>query len=332
MEFNNTDNSDATSESEDEETSSETSSSSESNFGLSEQQEHAPGDHRRMRDASRHYANELPLANSDDQASTKSAEESKASVDEESKASADESKSSDSDTPAPAKPEAPPAANRFRSKAARDEDEEYGDELEPALENYFDGEAYYDDEMYDDDYYDEEMADEIPANSSSSSSSSDEDDIPEATGDMEINVQISEKKNDILEIPVIHEEPEEVKLPLKVDNDMETSDLGFSEDQPALEENGYQIGELGEFDIEKSTSEVVEPINDDRSVDFSEGGLISEFSEISHVAEVPATDLSYMNLSQSSAANELSREETYYSSEYYPSVEEDEWERFVEHE
>lgn len=58
---------------------------------------------------------------------------------------------------------------------------------------------------------------------------------------------ITEKKrNDIIEIPVrANDEHNLQELHQKVDNDMESSDLGFSEDANEVDEHEYQIGELG---------------------------------------------------------------------------------------
>lgn len=106
---------------------------------------------------------------------------------------------------------------------------------------------YYD-ELDDDAYYDE--VDGVMANSSSSSSSSssEENDEPLAGApgkDVEIAVQISDKKNDIIEMPIDQEQIHHDMVHRKVDNDMESSDLGFSDRAMLVDEHDYQIAELG---------------------------------------------------------------------------------------
>lgn len=127
----------------------------------------------------------------------------------------------------------------------KDEDfeDDYYDEEYPMGNLGYD-DLYYDEE---DDYYSEDglMMDDLMGNSdssSSSSSSSEENEGPTAGApgqDVEINVEITEKKNGIIEIPVDVHDEEHQKIRTKVDNDMETSDLGFSEDIPVVEEHTY---------------------------------------------------------------------------------------------
>ena len=177
----------------------------------------------------------------------------------------------------------------------------YGDEL------------YYDELDGDDDlYYDE--VDGVQASSSSSScsssSSSEKDDLPPLAGapgkDVEINVEISEKKNDIIEIPRAKDEDmlRHDNVHKKVDNDMETSDVGFSEHSVLAEEHGYQIEELGQFEIERSLDDVmVEGINKEQSVDFSAGFGSDSLDLTGHNAHLDEKEYSYM--SETSGANQL---------------------------
>lgn len=92
----------------------------------------------------------------------------------------------------------------------------------------------------------------------------------------------------------------------KVDNDMETSDVGFSQHSELEDEHGYQIEELGQFEIERSQSDMmVEGINNEQSVEFS-AGFDSELdlSEITgHNAHLDEKEYSYM--SETSGANML---------------------------
>jgi len=128
-------------------------------------------------------------------------------------------------------------------------------------------------------------------------------------------------------------------VPQKVDNDMDSSDLGFSEHDEVVDEHAYQIGELGQFEIERSLSDEVEGINREQSsVDFSEGlgGLSLDLDQLSHEADI-ADDSSY----STSSANQLSEDSSFYSSSLVDddsSFEQDrhhvpdaeyEWERFV---
>jgi len=191
-----------------------------------------------------------------------------------------------------------------------DDDDYYGDEMMIPMTNF---EPYYD-ELDDDDYYDEEI-DGVAANDSSSSSSdsSDEDDIPQGDGtaDVQINVEITDKKNQIIDVPLDAIVEHEDVVHQKADNDMETSDLAFSDNMEKVDEHAYQIGELGDFEAERSFDEqqVIEGINKDHSVDFSEGDF-SLMSELSHEA-VHA---------QSENSNDV--EEDYLSSDSYSSSEE----------
>lgn len=54
------------------------------------------------------------------------------------------------------------------------------------------------------------------------------------------------------EIPEI---PADDIVPQKVDNDLESSDVGFSDGHDHVDEHAYQIGELGEFEVERSISD-----------------------------------------------------------------------------
>lgn len=104
----------------------------------------------------------------------------------------------------------------------------------------------------------------------------------------------------------MHEE-EHPKIIQKVDNDMETSDLGFSEELSLVDEHAYQIEATGEFDIDQSvTDHEAGGINKEMSVDFSDGSF-SDFSDMSHEA-ANGSDLGYSYMS-SSEANELSESE-----------------------
>ena len=177
------------------------------------------------------------MGNSDD------GEESKAS------ASADDSTSSkDGATPAPP---APPAANQFQGDMIDyeddDDDEYYGEEMMIPMGGRlpYVNEGYYD-ELDFDDYYEE---DGVAVNSDSSSSSSSSEENEGAPGadagatDVQINVEITDKKNQI-DIPVENVvEADDVHQ--KADNDLESSDLGFSENHEHRDEHDYQIGELG---------------------------------------------------------------------------------------
>ena len=158
---------------------------------------------------------------------------------------------------------------------------------------------------------------------------------------MQISVEISELKrmNDIAELPLI-DQNSEVAIPQKVDNDLESSDLGFSEGREVADEHAYQIGEVGEFEVERSLSDELEGINREQSsVDFSEGtgGLSLDLGELSHEAEYNDSSFS------SRSANQLSDDsQSFYSSslldssveqERYDGVQRDEeyeWEKFVQ--
>ena len=157
-----------------------------------------------------------------------------------------------------------------------DEDDEfYGEE---------DDDLYYDDEDEDDEYYYDEEVD----------SNEGFDNVGTLAApviqQMQISVDISELKqmNDLDVIPTEHKEHDsEHDLEQKVDNDLESSDLGFSEGHIFVDEQAYQIGELGEFEIEKSLNGSLEGINSQQSsVEFSEGAHLSaDFGEISQEAE-----------------------------------------------
>ena len=64
--------------------------------------------------------------------------------------------------------------------------------------------------------------------------------------EMQISVEISDLKrmmNDIEDVPTNDD-----LVPQKVDNDLESSDVGFSDGQnDVVDEHAYQIGELGQF-------------------------------------------------------------------------------------
>ena len=71
-------------------------------------------------------------------------------------------------------------------------------------------------------------------------------------------------------------------MPIKADNDMESSDLNFSEEHDEKDEHEYQIEQLGDFEAEAKSllseeyHDVVGNIKDEQSVDFSEGGEFNE--------------------------------------------------------
>ena len=131
---------------------------------------------------------------------------------------------------------------------------------------------------------------------------------------MQISVEISELKrvNDIAEIPTAPVDLNAEIVPQKVDNDLESSDLEFSEGHEPADEHAYQIGELGEFEAEKSSSDEADGMNrDDTSVDFSEGpgGLSMDMGEVSQKAQYNDSSFS------SQSANQLSDESnSFYSS------------------
>jgi len=63
--------------------------------------------------------------------------------------------------------------------------------------------------------------------------------------EMLISVEISDLKrmmNNIEDVPTNDD-----LVPQKVDNDLESSDVGFSEGHSVVDEHVYQIGELGQF-------------------------------------------------------------------------------------
>jgi len=172
----------------------------------------------------------------------------------------EDSKDSDSDAATPS----PPAANQFEELEAEDLENDF--EIDYGDEYYYEDGIYddYYDELDDEDYYDEE--DDIPV-----------DDIPNPIGlnrDVEINVNISDKKNDILEVPKLEQKHiHKDTVPQKVDNDMESSDLGFSDHEHYVDEHSYQIEQLGDFDYERTEDEVIASVDEDHSVDFSTGEL-----------------------------------------------------------
>jgi len=94
---------------------------------------------------------------------------------------------------------------------------------------------------------------------------------------MEINIEISERRNEIIEIPDAHDVDQlrHESVHAKVDNDMESSDLGFSEGRNEVDEHALEIEKLGHFEIDRSVSDQIVGINNDESFDFSQG----EFSD-----------------------------------------------------
>ena len=153
------------------------------------------------------------------------------------------------------------------------DEDEYSDEGDDSYYDDEDEDEYYDDE--DEDQY-EEMPNQYSA---------------PVKQELTIDVTISEmKKNAVLEVPITHEADIHHKetIPKKIDNDMESSDISFSEEANQIDEHSYQIGELGQFEVEKSVSDAIEGINEDRSVDFSDGDQlsadISDLQDFSHGA------------------------------------------------
>ena len=71
---------------------------------------------------------------------------------------------------------------------------------------------------------------------------------------------------------------------------MESSDLGFSEDRNHADEHLYQIGELGNFEIERSMSDENVGINKEQSVDFSDGDFSDDMMH-SDLSRLAALDL-----------------------------------------
>ena len=43
--------------------------------------------------------------------------------------------------------------------------------------------------------------------------------------------------------------------PSKADNDMESSDLNFSEERPEIDRNAYEIENIGNFEVDNSSEE-----------------------------------------------------------------------------
>lgn len=116
-------------------------------------------------------------------------------------------------------------------------------------------------------------------------------------------------------------------MPQKVDNDLESSNLGFSDGHSLVDEHAYQIGELGEFNFEKSLSDELEGINREQSVEFSEGsgGLSVDLGNLSREADYDSSSLS------SSAANEVTDEDdSFYSSSMYKSEDEERHARSIQ--
>ena len=133
--------------------------------------------------------------------------------------------------------------------------------------------------------------------------------------DVLINVEISDlKNNEIIAIPD-NINPDQSTVHLKVDNDMESSDLNFSEDEPRVDENAYQIDRLGSFEVDKSISDQIEGINKDRSVDFSDGDddFSFESSGQSMSRKAAQNDSYSYDNSSSSAANELDSDDIFSS-------------------
>lgn len=115
----------------------------------------------------------------------------------------------------------------------------YGDAM-------YGGMPYYDQDPYGDEDYDEE----IDGLQDSSNSDDDEDEEEEngplagaPDGNVEINIEITERKNDIILIPdatdkdTLHHDT----VHAKADNDMESTDLNFSEGIKEADEHAYQI-------------------------------------------------------------------------------------------
>lgn len=140
--------------------------------------------------------------------------------------------------------------------------------------------------------------------------------------------------NDIIEIPT-HIEPEH-DAHIMADNDMDSSDLNFSEDKGILQdEHAYQIDQLGDFEVDKSLSEDLPGLNKEQSVDFSDGQLSSDLDQkMAQPANIYTdkdllgdSEDSYSYMSQdSSNANQLD------SSFETDDEGEDEWDRFVQDE
>ena len=158
---------------------------------------------------------------------------------------------------------------------------------------------------------------------------------------MQISVEISELKrvNDIAaEIASAPVDQNAEGIPQKVDNDLESSDLEFSEKHEPVDEHAYQIGELGKFEAEKSSSDEADVMHrDDTSVDFSDGpgGLSMDMdSEASQKAEYNDSSFS------SQSANQMSDESNSFYSSSLPNSSVDnnerdedyEWEKFVKEE
>ena len=135
---------------------------------------------------------------------------------------------------------------------------------------------------------------------------------------------------------------------------MEDSDLGFSQGEHHADEHAYQIGEIGEFEADESTGEehiggTHHAINEDRSVDFSEGEIVEkdDFSDLSRLSREADHSVSSYSSSESSFASPEDKNATSFLSSDYTgsgySIEdpdrlhleptdhhEAEWERFVE--
>ncbi len=125
-------------------------------------------------------------------------------------------------------------------------------------------------------------------------------------------------------MPIDEEQLHHDMVHRKVDNDMESSDLGFSDRAMQVDEHDYQIAELGQFDIDRSMSDVIDGINKEQSVEFSQE-FSSDMSRISGHEAHMNEDYSYM--SESSAANEV---ESDYNGSGELHDDEDDWDRFVE--
>ena len=163
--------------------------------------------------------------------------------------------------------------------------------------------------------------------------------------ELQIDVTISEKKRNDINPEVA---PIELEIiPKKVDNDMESSDLSFSEERNQIDEHAYEIGELGKFDVEKSFSDLVGGINDDSSVDFSDqenevladeldfGGYSHEAINEYSMSSYSSDDLNEFYGNPSFSAGSYSDEDDYFlSGRPYrqPYYYDDEWDHFVEHE
>ena len=89
--------------------------------------------------------------------------------------------------------------------------------------------------------------------------------------DVQINVEISDiKNNEIYPLPTLREAHDVPVLHLAQDEanhaegDVESSDLGFSDENNQPDEHAYQIEQLGTFEVDQSSEDLIEPIDQDR--------------------------------------------------------------------